>query len=250
MSHASGLPTVTSGFGAYAGEAAFREAEGSFVASPAALDALLARRRVRFVIAGGMSAPLLNALPDLQPFARRAGERAVLDLEYMRAVGTGPLVIGGSGIPGAGVRHLEHLMPVGATLEQPPGLGFSLPALWVYERVAGARLAGTAPAGARVLATIDFAEQSRAHVWRAFVEAGADGRFELVVPFPSGLVRPTIRSAARWSLRVGDGPAVLVDVPEAAVRVGDVLRVGELRTSAPAPSPRSRDKLSTAAQEG
>jgi asparagine N-glycosylation enzyme membrane subunit Stt3 len=240
VAYTSGLPTVTNGFGAYLGEQGFREAESSFAGSPGALDALLARRRVRWVVAGGLTTPLADAVPGRQPFARLEDAKKILDLEYFRAFGNSPLVIGGSGIPGAGVRHLEHLMPVFATVQRPPRLEFPLPALWVYERVAGARLRGLAPAGARVLATLEFKEQARPHTWRAFCDAGADGRFDLVVPFPSGLVRATVTSAPSWSLRVDGGQPVAVDVPERAVRSGAVIEVGRVPPAPGATGPTRR----------
>jgi hypothetical protein len=228
----SGLPTVTNGFGAYLGEALFNESEGIFSGSAEALDAYLTRRRVRWVVAGGSTAPLLGAVKGHGPFALPNGSRkAVLDLDYFRSFGASPLVIGGSGIPGAGVHHLEHLMPVFATVQLTPGLEFPLPELWVYERVTGARIRGTAPAGARVLAALEFKEQARPHTWRAWVDAGADGAFELVVPFPSALVRGTVAAAPRWSVHVDGGPPVEVDVPESAVRSGGLVNVRRLRAA-------------------
>jgi hypothetical protein len=241
VAFASGLPTVTNGFGAYVGESVFKEAEASFGGTPEALDAFLARRRVRYVIAGGMSEPLL-AVSGHAPFVRATDAKgAILDLEYMKSFGNAPLVIGGSGIPGAEVRHLEHLLPISSTPQQPPGMNFPLPALWVYERVPGARLSGRAPPRARVLATLDFKEQARPHVWRAFADAGEEGRFELVVPFPSGFLRPAIWSAQRWVLRTGDGPPIAVEVPEAAVRGGEIVQVGEVRPALPV-APRTRKR--------
>jgi hypothetical protein len=238
VAYTSGLPTVTNGFGPYLGEALFQEAESVLAAGPAELDAFLARRRLRFVVAGAMASSI-KIVKGAVPFSRVPGARkAVLNLDYMRSFGNAPLVIGGSGIPGIGVRHLEHLLPVFATVQQPPGLEFPLPHVWVYERVAGARLSGTAHPGARVLATLDFEEQGRPHVWRAFADAGPDGRFTLTLPFPSGFRRPALSSAPRWSLRTGDGPAVQVDVPERAVRDGVTVPVGALRGVAAVPRPR------------
>ncbi|HSN13037.1 MAG TPA: hypothetical protein VLT61_00290, partial [Anaeromyxobacteraceae bacterium] len=187
------------------------------------------------------------------PFAPTVERRGgVLDLEYMKSFGSSPLVIGGSAIPGANVKHRGKLMPVFATREQPGGLAFALPALWLYERVAGARLLGKAPPGKRVVASLDFHEQGRAHVWRAYADAGPGGDYELVIPFPTALVRPTLATGARYALRVDEGPPIEVAVPERAVRDGGVIPVAPLRSgtgaqlaekrsrsvkTAPAPSP-------------
>jgi hypothetical protein len=225
----SGLPTPTNGFGAYLDPAAFAESEAVFRGAQADLDAFLERRRLRFVLAGAMIAPLVN-VNGRSPFAASESPgRAVLDLEYMKSFGLSPLVIGGSAIPGSGVRHLERLMPTFASRPTAPGLAFALPAMWTYERVAGARVAGATAPGARVVASIDLRENGRLHVWRAFADAGRDGRFELVLPVPTGFARPTLSTGGRYVLRVGDGPASEVEVPEAAVRGGAAVRAGTVR---------------------
>jgi hypothetical protein len=241
VSYTTGLPTVTNGFGAYLGEETFREAEAVMAQGPAELDAFCARREVRFVLSGGMALNMRIAVTGRGPFVRALDAKgAILDLEYMKAFGNAPMVIGGSAIPGANVRHLEHLMPISASRAAVPHLEFPLPAFWVFERVKGARLTGSAPPRARVHATLEFREQGRPHTWRAYADTGPDGRFELVVPFPSRLVRPSLHSAERWSVRAGDGPAVLVDVPEAAVREGQTLPLGRLE-AASRPVPSARD---------
>lgn len=228
----SRLPTPTNGFGAYLDPAVFSESEEVFRREQAELDGFLDRHRLRFVLAGAMTAPLLK-VNGHSPFVLATDARgAVLDLEYMRSFGLSPLILGGSAIPGSGVRHLERLMPTFASRHTPPGLAFALPAMWTYEHVAGARLVGTTAPGARVLASIDLRENGRPHVWRAFADAGGDGRFELVLPVPTGLARPTLSTGSRYVLRVGDGPASEVEVPEAAVRAGGVVRAGTVRAPA------------------
>lgn len=230
VSAVSGRPTIVNGFGPYLDPATFAEADAYFRGTPAELDALLARRRARFLVTGGMSGAALLALPKPSPFRRPPGApAAVLDLTWMQRLPLSPLILGGSGIPGSDVRHLEHLMPVFASATMPPGLAFALPELWTYERVRGARLVGEAPAGARVVASLAFTERGRPHVWRAWADPGPDGRFELVVPFPSGFARPTLASARAFVVSVADGPEVEIEVPEAAVRRGDTVRVGRLR---------------------
>ncbi len=232
MSVLSGLPTLTNGFGPYLDAGVFDEADRVFREDPDALDVLLARHRSRFVVAGAMESPLLAAVNGRSPFVLARGAKgAILDLEYMKAFALSPLIIGGSAIPGSDVHHLEHLLPLFASKEQPPRLAFGLPSLWVYERVPGARLVGTAPPGARVLASLEFREQGRPHQWRAFTDAGDDGRFELVIPFPTAYARPTLSSAAAYAIRLEEGPVVEVQVPERAVRAGEVIRVGAVRPS-------------------
>ncbi len=158
----------------------------------------------------------------------------MLDVKRLKSRALSPLLIGGSAIPGAAVGHLERLMPIFGTPEQPAGLAFQLPALWVYERVRGARIVGSAPPGARVVAALPFREQGRPHVWKAFADAAADGTFDMTVPFPTSLLRPAFASDARYSLTVNDGPPVDVEVPESAVRAGSTIRVGRIAAAPPA----------------
>jgi hypothetical protein len=225
----SGLPTPTNGFGSYLDAASFREAESVLTSDGATLDAYLGRKRIRFVLAGALTGELIS-VGGLGPFESASGAAAsVLNLAYMKSYGLSPLVIGGSAIPGAGVRHLERLMPVFGTIEQPAGLAFSIPALWIYERVAGAQVVGKAPPGSRVIASLDFREQGRPHVWRAFADAGPRGDFELILPFPTSVIRPGLSSGPRYALRVDDGPSVEVAVPEGIVRSGETVRAGVIR---------------------
>ncbi|MGB8930390.1 MAG: STT3 domain-containing protein, partial [Anaeromyxobacteraceae bacterium] len=224
----SGLPTPTNGFGSYLDAAEF-EASGRILKADArAFDAYLSAHRLRWVVAGATCTPLVFSLAR-PPFRADASRRGgVMDLEAMKSAPLSPLLIGGSGIPGAGLKHLERLMPVFGTTDQIAGLAFPLPALWVYERVPGAKLVGSAPAGARVVATLRFREQGRPHAWKAFADTGADGAFELIVPFPTGLLRPAVDSDRRYALSVNDGPPTEAEVPESAVRAGATVRVGRI----------------------
>ncbi|MCK7518866.1 MAG: hypothetical protein MZV64_14640 [Ignavibacteriales bacterium] len=112
-------------------------------------------------------------------------------------------------------------MPVFASTRTVGGIDDPLPVLWTYEVVAGARLEGRAAPGTRAVLEIPLAEHGRPHVWRAFADAGADGRWSLVVPVPTDLATATI--ATGGAPRVGDAPASPISVPEAMVRAGAVV---------------------------
>jgi hypothetical protein len=118
-------------------------------------------------------------------------------------------------------------MPRFASAQLVDGFAFPLPALWAYERVPGARLRGRAEPGARVVVELPFVERGRPHVYRAWGVAGANGRFEIVVPLPTGLARPTLRTAAVAAARARGAP-VAVAIPEEAVRAGTVLALPPL----------------------
>jgi hypothetical protein len=146
----------------------------------------------------------------------------------MASVPLSPLLIAGSAVPGWNVPHLPHLLPRFASRGVVSGLAFRLPFVWTYERVAGATVRGRAGPGVRVVAELPFTEHGRPHTYKAWTDAGADGRWELVLPFPSGYRAPTVASAAAWTARAGGGPAATFVVPEEAVRAGAAVDVGAL----------------------
>jgi len=207
-----GRPVVANGFGSYPDARAFEDAERAFRVGEAELLELARTRRVGVVVAG----------PAL-PFSGKG-----VDAAWLRAVPSAPLLIGGSGVPALGLRHFEHVLPRLASTRAVVGIDRPLPVLWVYELVAGARLEGRAAPGTRVVLEIPLSEHGRAHTWRAFTDAGADGRFALTVPLPTDLTTPTVRTGV-GRLLVGGGPARPQAVPEAAVRAG------QLVAAAPAP---------------
>ncbi len=220
-------PVATNGFGTYVEEAGFWELEETFNhGTERQLLAVMDRRDLGYVMCGALTLLASDpAHPDVQISAFAEG---VLSKEFMTRVPLAPLVISGSGVPASGVRHLEHLLPRFASRQVVMGLKFPLPAVWDYERVAGATLEGSAPPGARVEADLDFHENGRPHVWRAWADADPGGRFAITVPVPTNFTRPTLTTEARWSVSAAGGPAVEVEVPEAAVRSGARVPVGRL----------------------
>jgi dolichyl-diphosphooligosaccharide--protein glycosyltransferase len=215
----SGRPTVVSGFGPYLDAATFAEVEEVWTRGPAELDAMLDRRRAAVVVGGAVLVPALRAGASRGPF--RAEPRGlVLDLEFMRERPLATILIAGSGIPGAGIPHLEHLLPRFASAHRVASHAFDLPVLWTYEHVPGARLRGIAPPGARVVASVALQERGRLHQWRAFADAGPDGRWAMTVPVPTSLSHPTVRTGEAYELRIDGKPAAVAAVPEAAVLGG------------------------------
>lgn len=231
-------PVATSGFGSFVGARAFEEVESVLARGPDALDALLERRRLSVVIAG----PATFRVPGpggRGPFAMGPGG-AFLDPDYLAAVPAAALLVGGSAMPAAGLRHVPHLMPRFASEQVVGGLPFALPMLWSFERVKGAVLRGRAPPGSRVLASVPLHERGRPHRWRAFTEADARGEWALTVPVPTDLALPTVSAGPRYEIRVADGPTVEIEVSESQIRNGAVLEVPALTLHEPAPrSPRS-----------
>jgi asparagine N-glycosylation enzyme membrane subunit Stt3 len=216
----SGRPVVVNGFGTYLDEATFWQLQRVAAMDAAAFDRLMEERRIGWILAG---APFIGP----EPMAPGPGGW-VLAPDAMRGLPMSPLLIAGSGIPDRGVPHLAHLMPFFATSQVVPGIAFPLPWLWGYQRVPGARLTGEAAPGARVVIEVAFTERQRPHLWRAWADAERDGRWQMVVPLPTGLVRPSLRTAAEARARSGGGEGIPVTIPETAVLRGDVVRVPPL----------------------
>ena len=106
-----------------------------------------------------------------------------------------------------------------------PGLAPPTPTLWVHQLVAGARVMGNAPEGALVRCTVDLIVRGVPRPWVGWTVARG-GRFEAVLPLPTGLRLPTIRTGERYLLRVGDRAVGSFALPIDAVQRGSVVDVG------------------------
>jgi asparagine N-glycosylation enzyme membrane subunit Stt3 len=223
-------PVVANGFGSYLDAEGYEEVGKAYTLAESELLAWMERRRVGYVVAGitTFEGKVLGPGTGM-PLTTLDGVGA-LDAAYLRGVPLAAAILGGSGIPDAGVPHLTRLMPRFASLQIARELPFPVPVLWTFEVVEGARVRGRAPAHARVVLEIPLVERGRSHVWRAWTDAGADGRYELTVPLPTGLVQPTLATAPAGRIRAGAGSPQRVAIPETAVRSGAVVEVtGELR---------------------
>jgi hypothetical protein len=213
-------PVVANGFGSYLDAAGYEEVRRAYTLREPELVAWMRGRRLGYVVAGLMTFEGKVAGPGPRwPLTTKDGVGA-LDAVYLRGVPLAPAILGGSGVPDAGIPHLEHLLPRFASLQTARELPFVVPVLWTFELVEGARLGGTAAPGARVVLELDLRERSRPHVWRAWTTAAADGRWTLTVPLPTGYAQPTLATGPVARLRVGDAAPAPVIVPEAAVRAG------------------------------
>jgi AglB-like glycosylation protein len=211
------VPIVTNGYGAYLDADEFWKAENIRKAGQEELENYLDEHRIGALIEGTAT------MGRLVKFYKGA-----LAEPEMKRIPLSPLLLGGSGMPEWDVPHLEHLMPRFASGVFVSGLRFRLPYVWGYDRVRGARLRGSAQPRARVVAELGFVEHKARHTYKAWTDADEDGRWEIVVPFPSGLVRPTIVSDPRWRVRVKDGAPIEIGIAEEAVRGGAVLEAGAL----------------------
>jgi hypothetical protein len=135
------------------------------------------------------------------------------------------LLIAGSGLPGAGLPHLERLMPVFASQAVAANLSFPLPVVWTYELVVGATLSGRAGPGSVVIGELQFTERGREHRYRAWTTSGPQGTWRMRVAVPSGWSTHTIRTGSAWRITRGAEDIVEVPVSEEAVRQGQEISV-------------------------
>jgi hypothetical protein len=75
-----------------------------------------------------------------------------------------------------------------------------------------------------VVLEVPITEHGRRHTWRAFADAGPDGRWTMTIPLPTDLSTTTVTTEP-GRLRVPGGLGSVVQVPEAAVRAGATMEV-------------------------
>jgi hypothetical protein len=143
----------------------------------------------------------------------------VVSADFLRETPIAAMLLGGSGVIDRGVAHLAHLRPVFASPNFVGPMVTVVPAVSVFERVAGARLVGAAPDGARVRASIPLRLRHAQRAWEATTVA-AGGRWSITVPLPTSWHSGGgVTTGSRYEVRIGEATA-RVRVSDEAVRVG------------------------------
>jgi hypothetical protein len=146
-------------------------------------------------------------------------------------------LVGGSGIAAWDVPHLQGLMPIFASAAPVEGKDIRIPGLWLMERVAGAHVVGTAAPGSRVVARVPLSTAVGTLVHEAWVDADAQGRFDLVEPVPSGQAMGGFETGASATIVAGDIERA-IEIPIDAVRQGRTIDLGALTPPPAASAPR------------
>ncbi len=210
-------PMLQDNFGVYGGRENY-EAAWRFYASEdeATGVALLAARDIRYVLAdeAGAGTPV--------PYAPTS-----IAMRMARALGSETVLAGADGarVTVEALRHhrLVHYARSGAGQELPARLPEA--AVGVWERVAGARVEGSAAPGAAVEAVLPLEIGGARTRYRQTARADARGRYTLVLPYATEAAAPGrggVRVGRAYVLRAASGRARLV-VPEAAVQEGRAL---------------------------
>jgi hypothetical protein len=136
----------------------------------------LERRRVRWLVApaqdGGPESLHRTLLLGEGPARKPTLYRRLFELD-----GSGARSSEGAALPALGRWRLVHESALPATYD-----GHKVPAVKIFERVAGARLEGTCDGGVVLLEAQAKSDQGRAFAWRSFAPC-RDGRFAAIVPY-------------------------------------------------------------------
>lgn len=223
-------PVLVAGFGPYTGARTWSEVESVWPGSESYAIEVMRAHDAGFITAPSQALMLAGG-PRMSPVKRNARGALVLDSAYLRAVPLAAMLLGGGGSASLRVHHLAHLRPRFASRDRIPGLLSAVPGVWVFERVAGARVRGEAPEGATVLLRLPLQVHDATRVWEAWTVARG-GRWEITVPLPCGERGDGgIRTGVRYELRVNDARAGAVTVRERDVREGAVIEAAALQVN-------------------
>ena len=228
--HTSGLPLLSTGHAWLVGEEGYRLEQAAWGGTADALWSLMTERDLGFVVADA---------DTLATVTTDDGEASIVDgphqrqirWDYFTKVPLGVMLLGGSGLPEIGVRHLEHLCPRFASSESVP-LQVPIPRLWIFEHVAGAVVEGRAAPGSRVVAEILLQHAAGVVSYFAFTDADANGGFELRLPVPTRMNTGSLRSGKRIRLRRQGSAVTMLELSEAAVISGARIVVADATDSA------------------
>ncbi len=232
-------PSVATNFGTFVGAEAFRDPARFFLAEdPAAAEALLARRRARYVM-------LTSWLPNqIEPLVRAADpslrtryvdpgadpDNLALRFPWYATMGA-RLLLDGRGLApdGSWAESLDFVRAVHVSPQRDarfaarPG---GIPAGWVWERVPGAELEVEGAAGdtLQVALRVRFEAARYELDWVRSARAGADGVARVRVPYATDAANGdgTAAGGAAWRMGPREG---VVAVPARAVEQGGALRV-------------------------
>ena len=203
-------PLVQDNFGDDVGERSFALAEAYFAeASEAAAVRIAEQLRARYVVVRGTGSGHSQGYSARSLFAR---------LHKLR--GAEGSFGGAAGAPELHVPALaQHRLIFDAEAAWGPP-GGRHPSYKIFEIVPGARITGGARPGAEVRGELRIAMgRSGRLLFSSQTHAGADGRYQLVVPYPNDVPGREIRPGRAYQIR-SDGREVSVAVSDTQVREG------------------------------
>ncbi len=222
-----GQPVVAHNFTEGAHRAPIRDtAELWLSATPAAAEALLARRQVRLLWVGPQDRTRLGRMADA--LGRRLPD-SLLHTTWGRLwhANGAALRLGDQTLAGYGHLRRVRTSPLRVTL--PGGDGRPSAHDKVFVWVPGAVLTATAPPGARVEARLRVQhEGDRPFVFAQVAHADHRGHVALRLPYATTAMPLGVRALGPARVRVAGGPWRAVVIPEDAVQQGRRVPVGRL----------------------
>ena len=218
LRYRSERPMVQDNFGVYGGRRTFDRAWDYYAArDEATAVAIAGELRVRYVVADPLGAGSRQPYPP-DALARRLAQNFGSLHELPRGRGEVSALV-----------HHRLLFHTSSSARKSLVTPMREPAVSVWEIVRGARVEGTAPPGARVVATLALTTaEGRRHPYRNATQAGDDGHWRLTLPYPTDRsFSPAVRAGSHYRLEAGPREARL-EVPEAAVRAGARVRGPDL----------------------
>ena len=220
----SGLPVVATGFCNNLDEEGLEAVNNSMLTGERNLVSTMRRYDLGWIIQG--AGHILNTLParNRQPALTRISDSmGAVNVAYLKDRPLGTLMMGGSGVPSAGVPHVAQLSPRWASQQTVDGLGFPMPILWVYQLVKGAKIVGHTTPGHRVIAYNQLGLRGGSQTYMAWTSADAQGRFTLTLALPSGLRLKTLITGSAWKIVLENKRVVRVRVSNQAVLSGETI---------------------------
>jgi len=192
--------------------------------------------RLRYVVVSPIVGQL-RSMAEIAGLPSAAFERISADGRGMLTFVRGPATL-------AALAPLSHFRLVSETPETTTLFGRRTPLIKAFERVAGARFAGVAAPGTTLRLELPLRSNTgRALSYVRETTAGADGRFEILVPYSTEPSTPGARALGPYQIRIGEA-AVEVSVTEAEVRDGRRVDIPSL------PGPAELDHVPDSADSG
>lgn len=233
---------VANGFLFHIGRETLERSDAALTGTEANALAWMDERDLRWLVIGAQHYDTVGIAGRRALVASPRGP--LVNAEYVARAPLAASMLGGGGFPEVSVAHLEGLCPRwAAPLPGTRAGATSLPPLWVFERVAGARLTGQTAPGTRVVARAELFARGVPLPYAAWAQAGTTGQFAIRVPIWNGELGDGVRSGAHYRLELASGE-VAVEVRERDVREGrDVAVVPDTQPELPlASAPEAREK--------
>jgi hypothetical protein len=235
MGHALTWPAragvAANGFGSQVGRRELERTQAALSGDEQAALAWMRERDLGWLMTGALYYSDTRVGPKrIGPFESDDRERASLSSAFIRQVPFAVAMLGGSGVPRAGVPHFEQLAPRWASDAAPAKLPFFMPELWVYERVAGAVIRGRTVPNGFVRAETQLRVAGERVPYVAFTQSDTSGAFTLRVAVWNDQRDTRVESAPHWTLHVPQRPAERIVIGEHAVRQGLTFHTGPLPT--------------------